>query len=148
MDTHGTDLTIDHMINNENIKADRFGMAAISYIFKAFGDDIRSKEYWPWSEKDNCRWPGLRGEYHSRDEYMMWAKRTLERASVNSYTVDDQTSNDEKNPIDISLIQLKERLKKSVDNVIDINDTNKNINKTSNEIHTKIDELNMILNNE
>ena len=41
---------------NENIKADRFGYAAISYIFKAFGDDKRSKEFWPWGSTVNFSW--------------------------------------------------------------------------------------------
>ena len=44
-------LTLENFLNNENIKADRFAMAAISYIFKAFGDNIRSKEYLPCGDK-------------------------------------------------------------------------------------------------
>lgn len=236
MDTHGTDLTIDQMINNENIKADRFGMAAISYIFKAFGDDIRSKEYWPWSEKDNCGWPGLRGEYHLPSEYLYWAEQSINRASTVNYTADnikdpkkifnyinilneiEQLNDKEITPLiktdisiinnalnkvlerylnddsdntkkinyyinilndiatlneseiqnnnihivkikdalnkiletynltkdtvtDISLVQLKERLKKSFGNVIDMNSINEKINNTSEEVINKINDL-------
>lgn len=71
LDNAGSTLTIDHMLANDNILADRFGMAAISYIFKAFGDDVRSKEYWPWSEKSNCMWPGVRGiDPDNKDYYI------------------------------------------------------------------------------
>lgn len=48
--------TLDQLFQNENIKADRFALAAISYIFKAFGDNIRSKEYWPWGINVNFSW--------------------------------------------------------------------------------------------
>ena len=48
--------TLEDLLKNENIRADRFGLAAISYIFKAFGDVIRSKEYWPWGSKVNFSW--------------------------------------------------------------------------------------------
>lgn len=48
--------TLDQLFQNENIKADRFALAAISYIFKAFGDNIRSKEFWPWGINVNFSW--------------------------------------------------------------------------------------------
>lgn len=54
-------MTLQQILENENIKADRFGMAAISYIFKAFGDDIRSKEYWPWGSTVNFPWEESKG---------------------------------------------------------------------------------------
>ena len=38
-------MSINEIIENENIRSDRYAMAAISFIFKAFGDSIRSKEY-------------------------------------------------------------------------------------------------------
>lgn len=49
-------MTINEILENENIRSDRYGMAAISYIFKAFGDPIRSKEYWPWGDKVDLPW--------------------------------------------------------------------------------------------
>lgn len=76
LDNAGSTLTIDHMLENDKILADRFGMAAISYIFKAFGDDIRSKEYWPWSEKSNCVWPGVKGIDPDNTEY--YISKTIE----------------------------------------------------------------------
>ena len=54
-------MTLSQILENDNIKADRFGMAAISYIYKAFGDDVRSKAYWPWSEKVNFPWSKTQG---------------------------------------------------------------------------------------
>lgn len=43
-------------IKDVHIKPDRFGMAAISTIYKAFGDNVRSKEMWPWSERVGNDW--------------------------------------------------------------------------------------------
>jgi len=54
-------MTIDEILLNDNIRSDRYAMAAISFIFNAFGDSVRSKEYWPWSEKVNCEWPKTKG---------------------------------------------------------------------------------------
>ena len=61
-------LTLYEILENENIKADRFGMAAISYIFKAFGDNVRSKEYWPWGDKVDFPWNSDKNAYLVRDE--------------------------------------------------------------------------------
>lgn len=54
-------MTINEIIENENIRSDRYAMAAISYIFKAFGDSTRSKEYWPWGKDVQCEWIPSKG---------------------------------------------------------------------------------------
>ena len=54
-------MTINEIIENENIRSDRYAMAAISFIFKAFGDSIRSKEYWPWGKDVQCEWTPSKG---------------------------------------------------------------------------------------
>ena len=54
-------MSINEIIENENIRSDRYAMAAISFIFKAFGDSIRSKEYWPWGKDVQCKWTPSKG---------------------------------------------------------------------------------------
>ena len=54
-------MSINEIIENENIRSDRYAMAAISFIFKAFGDSIRSKEYWPWGKDVQCEWTPSQG---------------------------------------------------------------------------------------
>lgn len=54
-------MTINEIIENENIRSDRYAMAAISFIFKAFGDSTRSKEYWPWGKDVQCEWTPSKG---------------------------------------------------------------------------------------
>ena len=54
-------MSINEIIENENIRSDRYAMAAISFIFKAFGDSIRSKEYWPWGKDVQCEWTPSKG---------------------------------------------------------------------------------------
>ena len=54
-------MSINEIIENENIRSDRYEMAAISFIFKAFGDSIRSKEYWPWGKDVQCEWTPSKG---------------------------------------------------------------------------------------
>lgn len=54
-------MSINEIIENENIRSDRYAMAAISFIFKAFGDSIRSKEYWPWGKDVQCEWTPPKG---------------------------------------------------------------------------------------
>ena len=54
-------MSINEIIENENIRSDRYAMAAISFIFKAFGDSIRSKEYWPGGKDVQCEWTPSKG---------------------------------------------------------------------------------------
>lgn len=68
---YNSEHSLNDFLKNENIKPDRFGMAAISYIFKAFGDVIRSKEYWPWGETVNFSWDN--GKDNISDDQMQEA---------------------------------------------------------------------------
>lgn len=54
-------MTFTEISNNTSIKSDRYAMAAISQIFKAFGDIERSKDYWPWGETVDYPWESSRG---------------------------------------------------------------------------------------
>ena len=41
--------TLESLLKDTSISADVFGLAALSYIFIAFGDVAKAKEYWPWN---------------------------------------------------------------------------------------------------
>lgn len=73
-------MTVNEIIKNENIRSDRYAMAAISFIFKAFGDNIRSKEYWPWGKDVQCEWSPSKGTKYD----ITLAEQLLER-SKNKY---------------------------------------------------------------
>ena len=61
-------MSIYEIIENNNIHSDRYAMAAISCIFKAFGDPIRSKEFWPWGDKVQCPWTITKGTEKDIDD--------------------------------------------------------------------------------
>ena len=81
-------MTIYEMMMNNNVHSDRYAMAAISYIFKAFGDDIRSKEFWPWGDKVQCPWTISKGTNIDIGE----AELLLERARL-KYDEETEASN-------------------------------------------------------
>ena len=68
-------MTINEIIENENIRSDRYAMAAISYIFKAFGDSNRSKEYWPWGRDVQCEWTPSKGTSNDITQAELLLKR-------------------------------------------------------------------------
>jgi len=68
-------MTINEIIENENIRSDRYAMAAISYIFKAFGDSNRSREYWPWGRDVQCEWTPSKGTSNDITQAELLLKR-------------------------------------------------------------------------
>ena len=68
-------MTINEIIENENIRSDRYAMAAISYIFKAFGDNNRSREYWPWGRDVQCEWTPSKGTSNDITQAELLLKR-------------------------------------------------------------------------
>lgn len=68
-------MTINEIIENENICSDRYAMAAISYIFKAFGDSNRSREYWPWGRDVQCEWTPSKGTSNDITQAELLLKR-------------------------------------------------------------------------
>ena len=68
-------MTINEIIENENICSDRYAMAAISYIFKAFGDSNRSREYWPWGRDIQCEWTPSKGTSNDITQAELLLKR-------------------------------------------------------------------------
>lgn len=129
-------LTLDQILENENIKADRYGMAAISYIFKAFGDVVRSKEYWPWGDTVNFPWENDNNDIYgdSLDSLTRAIlclntakKRIRESENTNKIEIKKDTVN--------SVNSLKKRLSR-------IGFTNKNINNVTNSIESTSKDIN------
>ena len=66
-------------LDNENIRSDKYAAAAISYIYKAFGDVIRSKEIWPFSNKLNLGWQNSNGTVQDCADAMQYLLKALDR---------------------------------------------------------------------
>lgn len=118
--------SLDYYLSNENIKADRFGMAAIAYIFKAFGDSLRFEEYWPWSDRINSTfvWNDEAGETNEAD--LTRAVLCLKQAQL-------RLNNE-------NTIKVKEKNKNSIKALKKRLDQLSIKNKTSNVISTNINE--------
>ena len=123
--------------DNVTIKPDRFGMAAISTIFKAFGDNIRSKEYWPWSERmgNDWAWESSKGYENDLNYAIDLIKYALNR--INSE--DDENMDNTINSSAQNIKDLKKRINKLIDGVNESNNITDAINTTSAETS---DELN------
>lgn len=123
-------MTVPEIIQNKNIKADRFGMAAISYIFKAFGDYKRSKEYWPWSDKINIPWEETQGNIADINNAISLLIEANKR--INAEITDESNSiNNEilTNDQPKTIREYKRRLNQIVTN---LNTFTKSLNETDN----------------
>lgn len=136
-------MTINEIIENQNICSDRYAMAAISYIFKAFGDSIRSKEYWPWGRDVQCEWIPSKGT----DNDITYAELLLERARSKfaEENTDNEYSkiNDEimKNTVDKQLKDLKRRINKVTLNMKRINKSSKEVIDVSERANDVVDSV-------
>ena len=119
-------LTLEQIAQNENIKPDRFGMAAISFIFKAFGDNIRSKEYWPWGKDVQCRWATSKGTKKDLDDAIFLLKTAFNRIIESPETELVSTKL-------ISERTLKERLNLNITNTQSADKITDKVNETSKE---------------
>ena len=123
-------LTLENFLNNENIKADRFGMAAISYIFKAFGDNIRSKEYWPWGDKIDFPWE----ESNGFETDLTNANLCITQAKLRSH---EEEHIEIKKNISNNIKELKKRLERINMGVKNVDTVTQNIVNTSTEYQEK-----------
>ena len=129
------ELSLTQILENENIKADRFGMAAISYIFKAFGDNIRSKEYWPWGDKVDFPWQ----ESNGLETDLTNANLCITQAKIRSH---EEEHIEIKRNNSNSIKDLKKRLDRINMNVKDADTLSQNINETSTEYQDKASNIN------
>lgn len=126
-------MTVSEIIENDNIKPDRFGMAAISCIFKAFGDNIRSKEYWPWGDKVNCPWTKSKGLTSDLSTAIELLLRSIE--------LSNSPEENEDKPLDSSIFNFRKRLNSAISGINTSDIANKKINETSKDTLSKISEV-------
>ena len=137
-------MTIDEILLNDNIRSDRYAMAAISFIFNAFGDPIRSKEYWPWGEKVHCEWPRTKGT----EIDISYAQIFLERAK-NKYDEELEANDNKTNLYNDSMTDtfknnirsLKKRLNKVKFNTKTIIKSTSELNNISDDTTHNIEKL-------
>lgn len=125
------------VLNNDKIRSDKFAAAAISYIYKAFGDIIRSKEIWPFSNKVNLGWQNSKGTEQDCLDAMNFLVRALEKYEKE---IEEETSKDT-----LSGDDFIKKLRYMLDNISKeikiVNNTSDNINATSNNVENEIDKL-------
>lgn len=126
--------TFERIRQNKNIKADRFGMAAISCIFNAFGDKIRSKEFWPWGDVVNIPWEESSGTITELGD----AIRLLTEAQIRS---DYEGKVEIKRERSNNIKELRRRLAHLNINKKTLNSVTDNINNTSKETKTIIENI-------
>lgn len=129
---------ISQLMENKNINSDRFGMAAISYICKAFGDNIRSKEYWPWSDRVNIPWEESKGTKNDLNTAINLIRLAIQRET--------EIENDKANRIEItnkgkSIKDLKRRLEKVQITNTASSKLSSRINKTTEIVNQNISEI-------
>lgn len=136
-------MTLTEILEHSKIRSDRYALAAISHIFKAFGDPIRSKEYWPWGRDVQCEWYPSKGT----DRDITEAELLLERARTK---FEEETSSDKEytklndsigsmDDLTKQTKALRNRLMKINRRISTINKSNESIIKVSEETESKID---------
>ena len=136
-------MTLNEIIEHEKIRSDRYALAAISHIYKAFGDPIRSKECWPWGRDVQCEWYPSQGTNKDITEAELLLERARikfeeETSSTNEYA--NLTGNETmKDDFSKEIKKLRKRLNKLTNNLSSINKSNTEINNISEDIDSKID---------
>ena len=134
-------MTLNEILEHSAIRSDRYALAAISHIYKAFGDNVRSKEYWPWGRDVQCEWYPSKGTNTDITE----AELLLERARI-KFEEEQKTNKDYskinddimKTTFDKEIKKLRTRLQKVGRNIKTINKSNESIVKVSEETDSKI----------
>ena len=137
-------MTINEIIENENIRSDRYAMAAISYIFKAFGDSNRSREYWPWGRDVQCEWTSSKGTNND----ITYAQLLLERARI-KFDKEQIINNDYPkinddimtNTFDKQMKELRRRINKLAINMKRINSSSQEVISVSNRANDVVDSV-------
>ena len=134
MSKYSGEHTLEQLFQNENIKADRFGMAAISYIFKAFGDTLRSQEYWPWSEKVNLPWESSKGTDYDLTIAIELLNEAINRIDESTDVLIKTTNSGNINDLKRQLSNLKTKEERLNNYIKQANDLVEEIDTKSNNI--------------
>jgi len=125
------------ILERNDIRSDKFAAAAISYIYKAFGDIIRSKEIWPFSNKVNLGWQNSKGTEQDCLDAMNFLTRALEK-----YELELEEETNKTNLSGDDFIKKLRYLLNNISNEVKIaNETSDNINATSNNVEEEINKL-------
>lgn len=135
-------MTIQDILAKTTIHADRYAMAAISYIYNAFGEITLSKECWPWGRDLQFEWQHI----NDANLAITYAQLMLEKAkNINndlSNNEDDTQDNiNISNELSNQLNILQKNIKKIFENINDINKSNEYINEVSHNVSNKISNI-------
>lgn len=137
-------MNLEALKENKSIKADRFAMAAISYIFKAFSDNKRSIDYWPWSGKDAeyLEWEDSTGK--TNDLYMAInllteAINRVNNENTDSGEINDDPNNEKSNIFDKTTKEYKRRINQITTNLNNLNNSISVTNKVSDKLQDTLD---------
>ena len=134
-------MTLSDILENNNIHSDKYARAAISHIYKAFGDNVRSKEWWPWGTSVPFKWYPSKGI----NTDILEAELLLEKArlkSVDESNTNINNSNDSFLSEIKSLTNLNNYLYNIKNNLKTVNNTSDKINEISEGTSSKIDNIN------
>lgn len=136
-------LRLSQLQENKNIKSDRFAMAAISFIYKAFNDISSSKACWPWSGRDdaNLVWEPSSGVSQdlimARSLIILANQRYKEETQNESSNVDDGSFKTSYNK-DYKPTTIKEFKRK----LNALKGSMKQVNNVSNNLNKKVEDMN------
>ena len=132
-------MTLSDILENNNIHSDKYARAAISHIYKAFGDNVRSKEWWPWGTSVPFKWYPSKGI----NTDILEAELLLEKARIKSVGESNTNINSSDLLSEIkSLANLNNYLYDMKNNLKTVNNISDKINEISEETSSKIDNIN------
>ena len=132
-------MTLSDILENNNIHSDKYARAAISHIYKAFGDNVRSKEWWPWGTSVPFKWYPSKGI----NTDILEAELLLEKARIKSVGESNTNINSSDFLSEIkSLANLNNYLYDMKNNLKTINNISDKINEISEGTNSKIDNIN------
>jgi len=139
-------MTLTEILEHKQIRSDRYAMAAISCIYKAFGDPIRSKECWPWGRDVQCEWLPSIGLQQDIMQAVQLLDRALERYEEEQEQISNNTyakinDNNTMGDLDKQIKSLKRRLNKATLNLGKFNKTSNSILNVSEATTDKISEV-------
>lgn len=127
------------ILGRNDIRSDKFGAAAISYVYKAFGNLLASKEIWPFSEKNNMKWQ----EPKSFEEDCNIAIKFIEKA-IDAYYNELEDNVETKDTVSYgssNITKLNNVLKNVKRSVNIIDETSEAIIRYSNDTENNIEDI-------
>jgi len=124
------------ILGRNDIRSDKFGAAAISYIYKAFDNFVASKEMWPFSEKLNMEWQEPKGFEEDCNIAINFIEKAI--AQYNYELNNDSTTETKVNNSNSNILKLKQMVKSVQNNLENIETTIKTVNNTTDNTFSNI----------